>query len=570
MNKNERICLIGKNGTGKSTFLKIINQKQSLDHGSITFKKNIKISYLEQNNTTNTNASVYDFIKSRYNRKYINQDYYKKDIEHDTEITKILKHISLKKSQITSELSGGILRKTALIQVLIEKSDILLLDEPTNNLDIQTVKWLEKTLKNFSGSILFVSHNINFIQNVSTRIVDLDRGKLTSWSGDYKNFKKLKCENNRIDEMHKKTFDNNLKKEEIWIRKNVQARSIRNQGRTKNLKLLRQEKENYQKIATFNQININQDKNYLGKVIFKIKNINFSINNKHVIQDFSSVIENGDKLGIIGKNGCGKTTIIKMLLGEILPETGTIYRNKNLHIAYFDQNKSFLNPNKSIIENINYGKESIKINGTEQHIISYLKDFLFQPHELNVLVKTLSGGQYSRLLLARLFLKPSNVLILDEPTNDLDLDSLNVLEKTIINYQGTVIITSHDQNFIKNTAKKFWCFADNALINTHISYDNSIKNEKNIIKKINKKDKKNKYRISIDANYKKTRQQNLSNTLNEITKLELCIQKLQKIINQPNFFKKEPQETMIILKKLKYKEQALKTKILYWENLEST
>ncbi|ANZ22569.1 ABC transporter ATP-binding protein [Buchnera aphidicola (Diuraphis noxia)] len=559
INKREKICLIGKNGVGKSTILKIINKTQDLDNGKIFYKKDIKISYLKQENPNTLDISIYDFISLGLNQKYTKNNSIISDkkiyIHNHIKVEKIINIIQLKKHTLLSQLSGGLLRKVALAHVLIGQPDVLLLDEPTNHLDIKTIKWLEKTLNQFLGSILFVSHDRNFIQNLSTRIIDLDRGKLTSWPGDYYNFVKLKQESYRIEEMNKKIFDKNFKIEEKWIKTSVKARSTRNEGRVKNFQNLRKKHNEYKKTEKLGKIQINQSKDYLGNILFKLENIHFSINNKVIIKNFSSSIQNGDKLGLIGDNGCGKSTIIKILIGETQPEKGTIYKKKGLKISYFDQNRSLLNPNKSIIENMDYGEE--------KYLIKYLNNFLFKKNELQSLVKTLSGGQCNRLLLAKLFLKPSNVLILDEPTNDLDLDSLQLLEKVIINYQGTVLIVSHDERFIKNTINKSWCFEEKGIIKSYIGHYQLFQKEK-------KERKKNKNTINntLETMRQKKLKQDLNKTLLEIEKIELEIKKLQKQINQTDFFKNQVEDTLPVLKNLNKKEQKLEKKIIYWENLE--
>ncbi|QCI21083.1 ATP-binding cassette domain-containing protein [Buchnera aphidicola (Hyperomyzus lactucae)] len=563
INENERVCLIGKNGTGKSTLLKIINKKQELDQGHIVYKKNINISYLKQENPNNLNISIYDFIslglcKQEYSKK--------KNINQITKIEQIIEIIKLDKNILLSKLSGGLLRKVALGRALIGEPDILLLDEPTNHLDMTTVKWLENFLKKFPGSILFVSHDRSFIQNICTRIIDLDRGKLVSWPGDYKNFIKLKNESNRIEIIQKKLFDKNLEKEELWIKKGIKARSTRNEGRVKNLKKLRQQHKDYKKIEKLTNININQSKNHLGKIIFKLENVDFLIHNKIIIKNFSSIIQHGDKLGIIGSNGCGKSTMIKILIGEKKPQKGKIYTGTGLQISYFDQNRSVLDQNKSIIDNISYGKEKMILNGKEQHIIGYLKNFLFKPNELKSLVKTLSGGECNRLLLARLFLKPSNVLILDEPTNDLDLDTLQLLEKIIIDYQGTVLIVSHDENFINNTVNKCWYFEKNGLIQTHIGNYESLKKQNNNF--VTKKIKKNQSNFPLINKTKNNSKKEFNQIFFSIEKIEFNINKLQEEISKPNFFKKKLEEKLSILKILAQQEKKLEEQLLYWESLE--
>ncbi|WP_422667279.1 ATP-binding cassette domain-containing protein [Buchnera aphidicola] len=569
VNKNERICLTGKNGSGKSTLLKVISKKQDLDQGDIIYKKNIKISYLKQNNPIDINISVFNFIKQELTKNIKNNNQYHSselNINYLVKIEKIIDIIKIKKNILLSSLSGGLLRKVILAGTLVQEPDILLLDEPTNHLDIETVQWLEKFLKKFSGTILFVSHDRSFIQNICTRIIDLDRGKIISWPGDYNNFILLKNENNRIEKIHKKIFDHNLEKEEQWIRKGIKARCTRNEGRIKQLKILRETNANYKKIENIKNITINQISSYSGKVMFKLEKINMIINNKIIINNFSSIIQNGDKIGLIGKNGCGKSTLIKIILEKIKPNTGKTYISKEIKIAYFDQNRELLDPNKSILDNIDCGKEKIEINGKEQYLIGYLKNFLFKPHQIKSLISTLSGGECNRLLLARLFLKPSNVLILDEPTNDLDLDTLQLLEKIIIKYKGTVLIVSHDRKFIENTVNKYWVFQDQGYINTY--YDKNQFQQKNTISKTHhvltilpKKNQSNIFSV-------KKNKIEINQILKEIEKIESMIKTLQNQCNSLYFFKKPIIEQKKILEKLKNNEKKLQIKIKHWEKLE--
>ncbi|ALD15304.1 ABC transporter ATPase [Buchnera aphidicola (Aphis glycines)] len=557
LNKNERVCLTGKNGVGKSTLLKVINKKQDLDSGVVIYRKNIKISYLSQKNLDHLNISIFEFIKKKF--KKIN-------LHEILKIEKIIEILNLKKDTLLSEASGGFLRKIALGAALVNEPDILLLDEPTNHLDVNTVKWLENFLKNFSGSVVFISHDRFFINNICTRIIDLDRGKLRSFPGDYKKFIILKNKNHEIEKIQKKLFDQKLNKEEIWIKKGIKARSTRNEGRVKNLEKLRKENENYKKIEKFENILINETKDYSGKIMFHLKNINFCISNKKIIHNFSSIIQYGDKIGFIGNSGSGKSTMIKILIGENKIKTGCFYSSKKVKIAYFDQNRTILNPKKSILDNINEGKNEIIINGKKHYLIGYLKKFLFQPYELKRLVKTLSGGECNRLLLAKLFLQKNNTLILDEPTNDLDLDTLKLLENIIIRYSGTVIIVSHDRSFIQNTVNQYWMFKGNGLITKHLNSYNEI-----IDKKIKKdKNKKNIYVLNKKLNLpnKNKLKKETEKILNQIEQIEKNITILQNKINQPEFFRKNFINQLPMLKELDLEEKKLEKKITYWENLE--
>ncbi|QIQ41385.1 MAG: ATP-binding cassette domain-containing protein [Buchnera aphidicola (Aphis urticata)] len=557
LHKNERVCLTGKNGAGKSTVLKVINKKQDLDTGVVVYRKNIKISYLSQNNLNCLNISIFEFIKKQFKKICTNEI---------IKIKKIIDVLECKKDTLLSELSGGFLKKVALGAALVNQPDILLLDEPTNHLDMHTIQWLENFLKKFSGSIIFISHDRCFIHNICTRIVDLDRGKLISFPGDYKKFIQLKHKNYHIEKIQKKLFDQKLEKEEIWIKKGIKARSTRNEGRVKNLEKLRKENDNYKKIETFQNIQVNETQDYAGKIMFNLKNINFCIANKTIIKNFSSVIQYGDKIGLIGANGSGKSTMIKILTGENKIQTGYFYSNQKLKIAYFDQNRSILNSQKSILDNVNEGQNKILIHGKEQYLIGYLKKFLFQPHELKRLVKTLSGGECNRLLLAKLFLQENNILIFDEPTNDLDLDALQLLEKIIIQYSGTVLIVSHDRNFIQNTVNKYWLFKGNGLITTHLGIYNEL-----TAKAMNKnKRKKNIYNLNkkLKLPNKSTLKKTIEKILYQIENIEKNIKILQDKINDPEFFKKNIVHKLPLLNELNTEETKLKQKIICWENLE--
>ncbi|CAL4323849.1 ATP-binding protein Uup [Buchnera aphidicola (Protaphis terricola)] len=565
INSKERICLAGKNGSGKSTLLKVINKQQDLDHGLVVYKKNIKIQYLQQNNLSQSNISIFEFIKKQI-------EITKKEkikINDIVEIKKITEILKLNQNSLLSEVSGGILRKVALSAILINKPDILLLDEPTNHLDIYTIKWLEIFLKNFHGSIVFTSHDVSFIENISTKIIYIDRGKLIFFPGNYNQFIQLKDKNNYIEKINKKLFNQKLKKEEIWIRKSVKARTTRNEGRIKNLEKLRKENKDYKKIENFQNITINEIKDYAGKIIFKLKNIYYAVKNKTIIKNFSETIEYGDKIGLIGSNGSGKSTMIKILIGENQIQKGDFYTSNKLKIAYFDQNRSILNQQKSILDNINEGRDKIIINNNEQNLIGYLKKFLFKSEELKCLVKNLSGGESNRLLLAKIFLKPNNILIFDEPTNDLDLDTLNLLKNIINQYSGTVLIVSHDRNFLEKTVKKYWFFQGDGIITTHLNFKNSLIEKKIINDKINNQENNlniNK-KFNLLKNKRKTKNK-LKNILNEIENIENSIKILQNQINSVDFFKQDISNQLPILNQLNIEEKKLEKKIIHWEYLE--
>ncbi|MFI3256549.1 MAG: ATP-binding cassette domain-containing protein, partial [Psittacicella sp.] len=448
--EKERLCIVGRNGSGKSTLMSIITEERDLDSGRIEKASNLKIVKLQQDPPKFPHKTALEFVLEgfseafSYIREY-NELLNNSEANHDKILelqTKIetlegwnlnpKAHEILSKLQIDPnidifDLSGGMKRKVLLAQVLMQNPDILLLDEPTNHLDIETVKWLEDFLMKFNKSVVFVSHDRAFIENLATRIVDIDRGVITSYPGKYKKYLESKQIDLEIEEATNTEFDKKLAIEEKWIRKGVKARGTRNEGRVKNLKELRREKEDRIKVKGSVEINSNQIENG-GMVVYKINNLNLNFENNIILKDFTAKISQGEKIALIGPNGSGKTTFINMLLGEINPTSGTIKEGTGIEIAYFDQLRSQLDDEKTVLENVADGAMFVNINGKPKHVMGELKKFLFDAKRVNSPVKSLSGGEKNRLLLVKILLRPHNVFILDEPTNDLDIDTLMLLE----------------------------------------------------------------------------------------------------------------------------------------------
>ena len=473
----ERVGLIGRNGTGKSSLLKIIARTSKIDDGLLVMQQGINIAYVEQEPQFSQDLSVFDAVASGLGElPALLQEYEEltgqfggdnddalMERMHDIQVkldaadawslnNKVettLDKLNLAKDAIMGTLSGGMKKRVALACALVSGPDVLLLDEPTNHLDFSSIQWLEGLLKDFKGSVLFITHDRSFLDNVATRIIELDRGKLTSFPGNFTTYQTRKAEQLEIEEVENAKFDKFLAQEEVWIRKGVKARRVRDEGRVKRLEQLRLQRSARREQQGQVKLDVSSGERS-GKIVAEMENISKTFGDKVIVRDFSSIILRGDKVGLIGQNGAGKTTLLKMILGEDQPDSGTIKQGSKLQIAYFDQMRAQLNEDASLADTIAPGSDWVEVNGQRKHVMSYLGDFLFAPERARSPVKSLSGGERNRLLLARLFAKPANVLVLDEPTNDLDIDTLELLEELLEEYTGTVFLVSHDRTFLDN------------------------------------------------------------------------------------------------------------------------
>ena len=488
----ERVCVVGRNGAGKSTLLKVLDGQVILDDGEINQLGSIKISRLEQDPPKGASGSVFDYVaqgmpeianllidfhhvstqlQTDCTDKLLNKlERLSNQLEaadgwrFDSRIQLVLTQLELAPEAKLESLSGGWLRKVALARALVSEPDLLLLDEPTNHLDMESVMWLEQFLKEFKGGIVFISHDRAFIRAVATRILDLDRGKLISYPGDYATYLEQKAHDLKVEETQNALFDKRLAEEETWIRQGVKARRTRNEGRVRELKQLRNERK--QRVDQVGKTDFNiETADRSGKLVFEAKHLNHAFNKDKVIaNDFSTLVMRGDRIGLVGPNGIGKTTLLKLLFGDIEADAGIVKQGVNLEFAYFDQYRQKLDEEATVQDNVAEGKQEVMMGGRSRHVLGYLQDFLFPPARARTPVKALSGGEKNRLLLAKLFLKPSNILVLDEPTNDLDIETLELLEDIINQYQGTVLIVSHDREFIDNTCTSVWAFEGNGVI----------------------------------------------------------------------------------------------------------
>ncbi|GGX04079.1 MULTISPECIES: ATP-binding cassette domain-containing protein [Undibacterium] len=503
---SERVGLIGRNGTGKSSLLKIIAGKFKLDDGLLVMQQNIKIAYVEQEPQFDPDQTVFDAVASglgdlpKLLQEYEaitgqfggDNDEALMERMHDIQVQldaadawslgntveTTLDKLNLSKDAIMSTLSGGMKKRVALACALVSAPDVLLLDEPTNHLDFSSIKWLEALLKDFKGSVLFITHDRSFLDNVTTRIIELDRGKITSFPGNFSTYQVRKAEQLEIEEVEAAKFDKFLAQEEIWIRKGVKARRVRDEGRVKRLEQLRLQRAARREQQGQVRLDVTTGERS-GKIVAELENVCKSFGPKNIVNDFSSIIMRGDKIGLIGQNGAGKTTLLKLILGEDQPDSGTVKQGSKLQIAYFDQMRTQLNEEVSLAETISPGSDFVEINGQRKHVMSYLGDFLFAPERARSPVKTLSGGERNRLLLARLFAKPANVLVLDEPTNDLDIDTLELLEELLEDYEGTVFLVSHDRMFLDNVVTQVIASEGNGLWKEYIGGYTDWENYKN-------------------------------------------------------------------------------------------
>lgn len=607
VNPNERICLIGRNGAGKSTLMKVLNGDIKADSGDIIVEKGAVIAQLEQEVPRDMSGSVYEVVASGLaetgelltqfhalnEEENIGSDDWMKRFERvqhklescngwhfQTTIDTVISRLELDPDVDFGKLSGGIKRRVLLARALVQEPDVLLLDEPTNHLDIEAIIWLEDFLLSFNGSLVFITHDRSFLRRLATRIIEIDRGQATSWPGDYENFLRRKEESLHAEELENARFDKKLAQEEVWIRQGIKARRTRNEGRVRSLEKMRSERgERREQLGSVNiQVDVGQR---TGKRVVEVENISYTLPNGRVlIDDFSTLVQRGDKIGLIGPNGVGKTTLLKILLGELKADSGKLIEGTNLEVAYFDQLRSQLDEDRSVKDNLDRGADKVMVQGKEKHVISYLQDFLFTPDRANSPVNALSGGERNRLLLAKLFIKPANVLVLDEPTNDLDVDTLELLEELLLNYTGTVLIVSHDRAFINNLVTSCFVFEGEGKISEYVgSYDDWLR-QKPAVKKPEKKKAKTvetKSEKVTEATTEKSSskklsfndQQELKNLPQEIEKLESKVTDLEAQMADPNFFKQEHRVTAAVTDELQAINATLKIKYDRWEKLEA-
>lgn len=461
----ERLCLVGRNGTGKSTLMKLLCREVLADDGEIIHSPDLKIARLQQDVPHGDDISVFDIVA---------QGLVVADDEEEWQITwqvdTVLSRLQLDGEVKFESLSGGWKRRALLARALVGEPDLLLLDEPTNHLDIPAIEWLEKFLASYQGTLLFISHDRTFVQKLATRVIELDRGKLSSWPGDFLKYQKNKQAALEAEEQQAALFDKRLAEEEVWIRQGIKARRTRNEGRVRKLEAMREEFKQRRKQQGTVKAQIGRADSS-GKLVIEAENLTHGFGDQTLINNFGITILRGDKIGIIGPNGVGKTTLIKILLEKLKPDSGTVKQGTRLEISYFDQHRAQFDEEKNLRDNIAPSTDFVEVNGQQKHVISYLQDFLFTPLQIQKPVKVLSGGERNRLLLARLFAQPSNLLVLDEPTNDLDAETLDLLEELLIEYQGTLLLISHDRSFLNSVVTRSIVFEHGEINDYAGGYD---------------------------------------------------------------------------------------------------
>jgi len=610
----ERICIIGRNGVGKTSLLNVIAGKQPVDSGEVWRRDNLKVSYLSQENDEHSGDSVYTVVASGLPKlgelltKYhqVSHDLSQSDgsnnalmvelanlqqqLEHsdgwnlNQKIEAICSRLDVPIDDVFDDLSGGTKRRVLLAKALASEPELLILDEPTNHLDIERIQWLEDYLKTFEGALIFVTHDRSFLQNLATRIVELDRGHLTSYPGNYEQYEKAKLKSLEDEQTANAKFDKKLAEEERWIRQGIKARRTRNEGRVTALKAMRQERAQRRERVGNVKISVGSEQQS-GKLVLAIDDLCFAFpDSDNIINHFDALVMRKDRIGIIGPNGCGKSTLIKLLLDQLKPTGGHITRGTRLEIVYFDQQRSQLDPDKTVLENLGMGSDSVTLGGKSRHAIGYLRDFLFPPQRIHSPVRALSGGEQNRLLLARLFTRPANFLILDEPTNDLDVETLELLEELVSNFDGTIILVSHDRAFLDNIVTSTWVFEGAGVINEYVGgyTDWQQQSKRKMVSGVSetraKKETTVAERTSVlkraetssgskKLSYKETRE--LEQLPQQIEALESEKESLEAEMSGADFYKKDEAVIKEKLQRLDEISQLLKVAYERWEQLEN-
>ena len=590
IHKGDKIGLIGRNGEGKSTFLKLLAGLISADDGDLKVQNRTTISYLEQqppedNSDTLFNivaqglgdagkviANYHDSLKEGNDSKSskLQQQIESEDLWHYLhKIETILNRFQLNSDSQLSTLSGGWKRRVMLARAIIQEPDILLLDEPTNHMDITAILDLEKMLKDFHGTLLLISHDRSFVKGIVNKIFDLDRGRLSVFDCGYDDYLKRKEILLNSEELENARFNKKLAQEEVWIRQGIKARRTRNEGRVRALEAMRKKFINTRKRQGNVKIHTLEDEKRVSKIVFEVKNISYSIDELELVKKFSLLVLKGEKIGIIGGNGSGKSTLIRLLLDELKPNEGNIRRSKTIQLAYFDQMMETLDPNLKAMDFVSGGKDYIDINGKSKHVIGYLRQFLFTGKQAMSPIKMFSGGEKNRLMLAKILSQPANLLVLDEPTNDLDVETLELLEEMLVDYEGTLILISHDRTFLNNIVSSTIVMEGNAIIEQYNGgYDDYILQKEDKVKSKSSKSESEKAKprkSSQKLSYKD--QQLLKSLPGNIEDLENEISMAQKLLSDPDFYQNPDAQNLTI--SLKSMEKELELLYDKWSELDS-
>ena len=601
LDSGERVGLLGRNGEGKSTLMKIIAGHVLADNGEVWREPELKLAWLEQMPDLNDDDTLYDAVASGLGDLgvWISQYHHLLEtmdggeaslnqlgtLQHKLEahngwhfqqrVESTLSKLNLPADVKVSSLSGGWKRRVALAQALVIEPEVLLLDEPTNHLDFESIAWLEEQILAFQGAVLFVTHDRSFLQRLATRIIDLDRGNLISWPGNYQDYLRRKAAALEDEANQNAEFDKKLAKEEVWVRQGIKARRTRNEGRVRVLKKLRDERSQRRNVQGTTKLSLSQGESS-GKKVIELVNTCFSYGDKTIVKDFSAVIQRGDKIGLLGPNGAGKSTLLKLILQQIEPSSGTVEQGTKLQLAYFDQLREQLDPEMTVVDSVSDGSEFIEVGDSKKHVMSYLADFLFTPARARSPVKSLSGGEKNRLLLARLFTKSANLIIMDEPTNDLDLETLEMLEEKLVDYQGTLLLVSHDRTFLDNVVTGVFVFEGEGTVNEYIGgyaewFELNERREKQqrTQEKKSEPTKQEKPQNTAKKTLSFKDKQELEKLPAVIDSLEAKQETLTEQIGTPEFYQQEQSKVNETLDKLKQIESELEKTYQRWEDLDA-
>ena len=604
LQRGERVCLVGRNGEGKSSLMRVLSGEVVPDDGEVWIRPGMRIAYLAQEVGMDSNDTVFDVVAAGLSGlgKLVS-DYHHTvtELEHSDDpaileklsvlqqaleaangwqleqrVETVLSRLELDSDAVFHSLSGGWRRRVMLARALVCDPDVLLLDEPTNHLDIEAITWLEEFMVDYAGALLFVSHDRAFVRRLSTRIIELDRGQLTSWPGSYDDYVRRKAEQLEVEARHNALFDKKLSQEETWIRQGIKARRTRNEGRVRALKVLREQHSERRNRTGSARLQLDGGEQS-GKLIFEAENVSLSFGENTVISDLSTTILRGDRIGIIGPNGAGKSTLIKVLLGDLEPTSGHVRRGTRQQVAYFDQQREQLNADKSVMDNVADGSQHVLVNGRDRHVASYLRDFLFPAERLQSPVSTLSGGERNRLLLARLFAKPANLLVMDEPTNDLDVETLELLEELLMDYHGTLLLVSHDRAFLDNVVTSTLVFEGAGTVGEYVGgYSDWVRHKKSADAKpiSTTKSGASIKNTSEQAGAAKTNklsykdQRELEALPGKIEQLETEQAQLQAAMGGPDFYQQSHEQVNETLERLQAVEEELEVCFGRWETLE--
>ena len=599
----ERICLLGRNGEGKSTFLKILSGEISVGDDAVAWQRGVKVAVLDQTVPEELPGNVYDVVSEGLGERgaLLKRHHDLTEALNDgvddaalrrlekvqeeidaagawnlqQEVDRAISTLGLPADAEVAPLSAGMKRRVLLARALVSEPDILLLDEPTNHLDVDGIAWLEEFLERFSGALLFVTHDRAFMERLASRILELDRGRLTSWSCDYRTFLERRAEALAAEEKEWARQDKKLAQEEAWVRKGIKARRTRNEGRVRALERMRDERRQRREMVGTMRATLDEGERS-GQLVIDARDLHFGFDEKPLVDGFSTRISRGDKIGLIGPNGVGKSTLLKLLLGELEPQRGTVRHGTKLEVAYFDQLHQQLDPTKSLAQNVNEAEEFVEIGGRRKHITAYLEDFLFSKDRIRGQLSSLSGGERNRLLLAKLFVRPANLLVLDEPTNDLDIESLELLESLLVEYSGTILIVSHDRRFLDNVATFSYVFDGDGKIREVVGgYDvwqreREERQQAEAAAKASRSKPATKPQESSDSRgLTYNEQKELAALPAQIEELEGEVTSWHERMAAPGFYDRPPTEVAADSASLEAVQASLETAYARWEELES-